>query len=389
MEKNHVRLKPSLIVTKEWLLIFSIPKNKLIAIVLCLFLTSIALFCSFQFEHYKQTIGKITSVKQIDSAEQLDENGNTDTKTTQELQIQVLNNTYKDKSFILINEFTTSQINNHAYHKNDYVFIHVTETNKALSGNIIELKRDHFLIILIGIFVNLLILVTGKFGLLTFLSFIINGSLISGLLVLYRFTSSQLLVWLFMFTLPIMIALTLTLVNGWTLKTKITTVSTIIGSGITFLLGWIVISLFNHQGLHYEEMELVTRPPHVLFMSSLLIGSVGAVMDVSMTIVSSLLEVAHNNQSISPEDLKKAGQRIGEDIMGPMTNIMFFSYLSGSIPLVLIFLRNGMSFGYTFSIVLSLEFARALVGSIGIILAVPISIKVTQSLLTKEEEHEC
>jgi uncharacterized membrane protein len=75
--------------------------------------------------------------------------------------------------------------------------------------------------------------------------------------------------------------------------------------------------------------------------------------------------------------------------MGPMTNIMFFSYLSGSIPLVLIFLRNGMSFGYTFSIVLSLEFARALVGSIGIILAVPISIKVTQSLLTKEEEHEC
>ncbi len=192
-----------------------------------------------------------------------------------------------------------------------------------------------------------------------------------------------------MFTLPIMIALTLTLVNGWTLKTKITTVSTIIGSGITFLLGWIVISLFNHQGLHYEEMELVTRPPHVLFMSSLLIGSVGAVMDVSMTIVSSLLEVAHNNQSISPKDLKKAGQRIGEDIMGPMTNIMFFSYLSGSIPLVLIFLRNGMSFGYTFSIVLSLEFARALVGSIGIILAVPISIKVTQSLLTKEEEHEC
>lgn len=348
-----------------------------------------ALFCSFQFEHYKQTIGKITSVKQIDSAEQLDENGNTDTKTTQELQIQVLNNTYKDKSFILINEFTTSQINNHAYHENDYVFIHVTETNNALSGNIIELKRDHFLIILIGIFVILLILVTGKFGLLTFLSFIINGSLITGLLVLYRFTSSQLLVWLFMFTLPIMIALTLTLVNGWTLKTKITTVSTIIGSGITFLLGWIVISLFNHQGLHYEEMELVTRPPHVLFMSSLLIGSVGAVMDVSMTIVSSLLEVAHNNQSISPEDLKKAGQRIGEDIMGPMTNIMFFSYLSGSIPLVLIFLRNGMSFGYTFSIVLSLEFARALVGSIGIILAVPISIKVTQSLLTKEEEHEC
>lgn len=356
---------------------------------MCLILTSIALFFSFQFNNYKQTIGKITNVQQLDVTEQIDENGNTDTKTTQELQIQIQNNTYKDKNFIIINEFTTSQINNHAYHINDYVFVHVSEINKELSGNIIELKRDHFLIILIGIFVSLLILVTGKFGLFTFLSFIINGSLITAILALYRFIDSQLLVWLFILSLPIMIILTLTLVNGWQLKTKITTASTIIGSGITFLLGWIVISLFSHKGLHYEEMELVTRPPHVLFMSSLLIGSVGAVMDVSMTIVSSLLEVARNHQSVSSQELKRAGQRIGEDIMGPMTNIMFFSYLSGSIPLVLIFLRNGMSFGYTFSIVLSLELARALVGSIGIILAVPISIKVTQYLLNKETKYEC
>ena len=111
-------------------------------------------------------------------------------------------------------------------------------------------------------------------------------------------------------------------------------------------------------------------------------------MDVSMTIISSLLEVSQNNPNLSNASLKKAGQRIGEDIMGPMTNIMFFSYLSGSIPLVLIFLRNGMSFGYTFSIVLSLELARALVGSIGIILAIPISIKVTELALNKEARNE-
>ena len=102
-----------------------------------------------------------------------------------------------------------------------------------------------------------------------------------------------------------------------------------------------------------------------------------------MTITTSLIELIETNPQIKQSDIKTVGQKIGEDIMGPMTNIMFFSYLSGAIPLVLIFLRNGMSFGYTFSIVLSLEIARALVGSIGIILAVPLSIKTTLFFIKK------
>lgn len=308
-------------------------------------------------------------------------------KTVQQLDVLLLNHQHKGESVSLKNEFTTSQTNNHVYHQNDYLFVHVTPEKNHLTGHIIDLKRDYFLIIWIGIFAFLLILVTGKFGLLTFISFIINGALITLLLILYRFSNNNALIWLFICCLPLMITLTLTLVNGWQLKTKVTALSTVFGSGITFLLGWLVITLLQHKGLHYEEMELVTRPPHVLFMSSLLIGSVGAVMDVSMTIVSSLLEVSYNHPSISSKELTLAGKRIGEDIMGPMTNIMFFSYLSGSIPLVLIFLRNGMSFTYTFSIVLSLELARALIGSIGIVLAVPISIKVTQYALKREGEH--
>ena len=204
----------------------------------------IALFFSFQFDNYGQTIGKVTHVEETNVQHQIDENGNPDTKTTQKLEITLLNNRHKGLTFQLANDFTISQINNHAYHQNDYVFVHVTSENNQLTGNIIELKRDQFLIILIGIFVSLLILVTGKFGLLTFLSFIINGSFIAALLYLYRFTNSQLLIWLFILFLPIMIALTLTLVNGWHLKTKITTISTIIGSGMTFLLGWLVIACF-------------------------------------------------------------------------------------------------------------------------------------------------
>ena len=346
------------------------------------------MFASFQFNYYSGTIGKVTKTHPVSEEMIVDENGNQDKKSIQTLEINILNHDYKGQSMTLTNEFTYSQVNNHQYHPGDYLFIQVNPENNKLSGHIIELKRDTFLILLISMLVLLLIVVSGNFGLLTFLGFILNACLLGAILILYRHVNNQLLILLFIIAFPIMVALSLTLVNGWQLKTKITTVATILGTLITFLIGFIVISLFNHNGLHYEEMELVTRPPHVLFLSSLLIGSVGAVMDVSMTIVSSLTEIIHNKKTVSLDELNTAGKRIGEDIMGPMTNIMFFSYLSGAIPLVLIFLRNGMSFSYTFSIVLSLEIARALVGSIGIILAVPISIKVTQFFVRKEIVHE-
>lgn len=367
---------------------FTLSKFKKISLVICLFLTGIALYFSFQFNNYQQTVGKVISEKTISKDEHLDEHGNKDAQTQQELEIRLLNSTYQGEIVHINNSYTFSQVKDHQYHQNDYVFLHVTKENNQFSGNIIELKRDHFLILLISTLIMLLILVSGKSGLLTFLSFIINGVMLAGLLVWYRSINSNLLLILLIGALPVIVTTTLIIANGWNIKTKIATLSTIIGSIITFLLGFIVIELLHHQGLHYEEMELVTRPPHVLFLSSLLIGCVGAVMDVSITIVASLFELIETKEEVTLLELEKTGKQIGEDIMGPMTNIMFFSYLSGAIPLVLIFLRNGMSFSYTFSIILSLEIARALVGSIGIILAVPISIKTTHYFLKKRWQNE-
>lgn len=367
---------------------FTLSKFKKISLVICLFLIGIALYFSFQFDNYQQTIGKIISESTISKDQHSDEHGNQDSQTTQDLEIKLLNFSYKGETIHLNNSYTFSQAKDHQYHQNDYVFLHVTKENNQFSGNIIELKRDHFLIILIGVMIMLLIIVSGKNGLLTFLSFVMNGVMLAGILVWYRSIDSKLLLILLIGALPIIITTTLVVANGWNLKTKVATISTIIGSIITFSLGFIVITLLKHNGLHYEEMELVTRPPHVLFLSSLLIGCVGAVMDVSMTIVASLFELIETKENVTSSELAQTGKQIGEDIMGPMTNIMFFSYLSGAIPMVLIFLRNGMSFNYTFSIILSLEIARALVGSIGIILAVPIAIKATQYFMKQRWQDE-
>lgn len=366
----------------------SMTKTKKISLFLLLLFTIAAIFGTFQFSHQEQTVGKVTEEKTIQSEKQVDEHGNTDKLTTQQVKLLILNHKYKGKEVTITNTYSYSQIKDHHYHKNEYVYIDVSNQGKELSGTLLELKRDHFLIILVSLLLFLLILIYDLSGILTFFSFILNGAILCLLFWWYKQINSHLLLLLFIAGIPLIVTLTLTVANGWNKKTKIAITSTVIGSAITFLIGFLVIELLAHKGLRYEEMELVTRPPHILFLSSLLIGCVGAVMDVSMTIISSLYELTQTKPNITKEEITETGKKIGEDIMGPMINIMFFSYLSGAIPLILIFLRNNMSFNYAFSIVLSLEVARALVGSIGIVLTIPLSIKLTTFFLRRGALNE-
>lgn len=109
-------------------------------------------------------------------------------------------------------------------------------------------------------------------------------------------------------------------------------------------------------------------------MLNVVIGSLGAVMDVAITMSSSIFGLYEKDPSISIKELTKSGLEIGKDIMGTMTNILFFAYVSGSIPTLLLYFKNASPFGYTLQINLSLELVRALAGGIGIVLTIPIGL---------------
>src|SRR5690625_5917029 len=97
-------------------------------------------------------------------------------------------------------------------------------------------------------------------------------------------------------------------------------------------------------------------------------------MHVANSNSAAMIELYQKNPDISAKALKESGIDIGKDIMGTMTNILFFAYVSGSIPMLILYLKNHSPLGFTLSINLSLEFARALSGGIGIV-------------ITRSEEH--
>src|SRR5699024_6650990 len=137
------------------------------------------------------------------------------------------------------------------------------------------------------------------------------------------------------------------------------------------------IWLTSENGLHYEGMQFLTRPYKLVFLAGLFIGSLGAVMDVAISISAALFELYHNNKDISVKALRTSGIGIGRDIMGTMTNILFFAYISGTIPSLILYLKNFSPLGFTLSINLSLELTRALAGGIGIVLTIPIGLYTT------------
>jgi uncharacterized membrane protein len=168
--------------------------------------------------------------------------------------------------------------------------------------------------------------------------------------------------------------ISLILINGLNEKTYAAIVATLIGTFISILISALVLWITSENGLRYEEMQFITRPYRVIFMAGLFIGALGAVMDVSITMASSMFALFEQKQDISDQALRTSGMDIGKDIMGTITSILFFVYICGSIPMLILYLKNSYPLGQTLSLNLSLELARALAGGIGVVLTIPISL---------------
>lgn len=103
----------------------------------------------------------------------------------------------------------------------------------------------------------------------------------------------------------------------------------------------------NHwkdQGLRYEELNYLTRPYRSVFLSSVLIGTAGGTLDTVITVIATLEELTKRQPEITAKQLWLSGRQVGRDVIGSMTNILLFVYISGSVPSLLLYLEiNGRS----------------------------------------------
>jgi len=163
------------------------------------------------------------------------------------------------------------------------------------------------------------------------------------------------------------------------------TVASIVGcmGGILFAaaLMFNMDILLNLTGLIDQEagalLALTTENPielRAIIFAGVVIGSTGAIMDVAMSISSSLWEVKIAGQNSTFFNIFRSGIEIGKDILGTMLNTLILAYIGSSLPLILLLTANTTSFIGLFNMELVIvEFLRAIIGSFGMLLSIPLT----------------
>lgn len=337
-------------------------------------------------DYYDRSIAEVTGVKITGTRDVTDPNGNEDRLYEQEVFATVKNGPEKGRSILLSNTYSRSKAYDQEYKPGNDLFVSINEQTDGqgqLRGSIDDVKRDTYLVIIGWVFIFLMILVGKRQGLYSLGTLCVNAVILSFALDSYLNHDRIGLLGVCGLAVLLFTSISLLLVNGFNRKTYAAVISTLVATFVTLLISFIVIKATAANGLRYEEMQFLTRPTETVFMAGILVGCLGAVMDVAITLSASIFTLYEKNPSISTKALKEAGFEIGRDIMGTMTNIMFFVYISGAMPMLILYFKNASPLGFTLSMNLSLELARALTGGIGIVLAIPIGIYISTNLVNR------
>lgn len=255
-----------------------------------------------------------------------------------------------------------------------------TADGEITSVAIADHERDRYLYILGALFVLLLLGLGGKRGLKSLISL-----LLTGIMVLYVFIPLLLRgyspISLAVLVAAIATAFTISLVGGPNRKSLAATIGTVGGVLVAGILAVIFGNLIKVTGLADQDAQMLLFIPQGigfnfpgLLMSGIIIGALGAVMDVGMSIASAIAEVKRVNPDLTHKQLFWSGMNVGRDIMGTMANTLILAYAGGAISLLLLVRAYEVEFIRLINMdAIAAEVLRALAGSIGLVSAIPIT----------------
>src|SRR5699024_9251099 len=134
-------------------------------------------------------------------------------------------------------------------------------------------------------------------------------------------------------------------INEVNIKTWTAFISTLITIGLLFALIYIVTKVTMIQGFGEEEIDEII-PIFSLYIgvdfvkiatSVMLMSTLGAIIDVAISITSPMEEIFIHNPNINRKDLFKSGVTIGKDILGSNANTLFFAFIGGYLALLIWF----------------------------------------------------
>lgn len=330
-------------------------------------------------------IGLVQKVEYIDI-----EGFNDYAQVKQNVGIKLLSGESKNKYIELENLLTGNPNYDIKLKKGMKVVLHVEDDGSQILYTIEGIKRSSILICLSALFCGLLVYVGKKKGFYSLVSIAITAILITNILapmIILGFNPvfSTLLICL------LSTAITMYLVGGFNKKSTSAILGCTLSIIIASVLSYLTVKFASLTGFSSEySMFLYSSHPELNFIgiliSAMILATLGAVMDVAMSIASTINEIYSVDNSKTVLELFKCGMNVGRDIIGTMANTLILVYLGGALPLILLASNIDLQKFFNLNQVVT-EVSAAIIGSCAIVICVPVTAIVASYLIKQTKEN--
>jgi len=193
----------------------------------------------------------------------------------------------------------------------------------------------------------------------------------------------------------VLLAATLYLIYGWGWKTHAAVLGMSVSLLLTALLANAFVDLTRLSGFGNEDAIYVVQQLDIslnlrgLVLAGVIIGALGALDDLVITQASVAFELHDTDPSLGLGTLYRRAMAVGKDHIAAMINTLVLAYAGAALPTLLLFSLTQQSFLTLINLeFITEEIVRTLVGSIGLILAAPITTLVSSLLAIRAGEGD-
>ncbi|MBL7159861.1 YibE/F family protein [Candidatus Microgenomates bacterium] len=192
----------------------------------------------------------------------------------------------------------------------------------------------------------------------------------------------------------LIIPITFYLSHGFNKKTTVAVIATFISLVITGILAQSFVGTAKLSGYASEEAGFLQAAKEGemnirgLLLAGIIISVLGVLDDITVAQAAVVQQLKKANPRISPGKLFLQAMNVGQDHIASMVNTLVLVYAGASLPLLLLFIDSPRPFGEVVNYeIVAEEIIRILVGSIGLILAVPITTFLASNISFKTDER--
>ena len=331
------------------------------------------------------------SVNQVLSEDiEFDEDADHSYVGSQELDVTVKSGRYKNETMVAYNFF--GPLSGIPVSAGDGVVLTIkTHADGSTYATVYEFNRIPYLAVFILLFAAAVVIIGGRTGLKSTVGLIFTILCLFTVLIPLVLKGAPPVITTFIICTYIALVC-FTILGGVHRKTISAFLGTVSGALLAMLFGLAAQHIVRVNGYMSDAAEPLLQLKYYsgaviniqgLKVASIIICSLGAVMDVAMSIASALEEVHTANPSLKRKDLFRSGMNIGRDMVGTMTNTLILALLGSELSLIIFIYSRGLTFYHLFStIFVSMETVSGISSSIGMVLAIPLTALISSVLIT-------